>query len=181
MARRTAGGTSASVMTNPAWWPFALIMPEPLVMPQCARCRGAVSLRRTRFRHQVGGQDGAGCIVEASGAGRRTGGQGTVILSGSSSTPMTPVDAGSTWRWQLQHFANALTWPTPPPRPCGWRNAFSGVDQNGAGRSAGALQVAAAEPHRRRLERFWVNTARRSGKPLTIKARSSFSTWRMPA
>jgi len=104
------GRRNIGVSSQSSVWPSAVDHAGAFVMPAMRTTPRRNSLRRTRSWTPGRCHDGAAASSKRSAAGRRPDGQASVILAGSSSTPMS-VDAGSTcaggssavwrplWKW----------------------------------------------------------------------------------
>src|ERR1035441_9688138 len=156
MARSSTGERTASVRTNPSVVAICgWIIPEPLVMPatRTAPRRNAVSAKAVLGTRSV-------VMMARAASSKRPGwrpaarrGSASIILCGSISTPITPVETGSTWltgsrnnRAAALQVASATAWPVRVA-PFGW----PGFPRNCAPQPMREPQMAPAKLDRRGL------------------------------
>src|ERR1039458_5758527 len=187
MARNCAGRSTASVMTKPSVVAImGWIMPLPFVMPAT---RTAPRRRRASAKAVLGTRS---VVIMARATASKPSarspltrrGRASMILRGSSSTPITPVEEGTTWvTGRRSNLPAALQVANATASPV-WvaQLALPALITTAPTSPLDALRWVRPRRTGAACTRFCVRTAAGwSTIPQTISAKSSFATCRIPA
>src|ERR1035438_5461895 len=187
MARNCAGRSTASVMTKPSVVAIiGWIIPLPFVMPAT---RTAPRRRRASAKAVLGTRS---VVIMARATASKPSarspltrrGRASMILRGSSSTPITPVEEGTTWvTGRRRSLAAALHVDSATASPVRVAQlALPALITTAPHRPLDAFRWLRPRRTGAACTRFCVKTAAAlAGNPLTISAKSSFATCRIPA